>query len=95
MSVLDTRTILKGTSVLVAALAWNDFAKKTIQYLFPIERENDGKAAVLAMLVYAVFVTLMIIIIITIYNRITVKLASDSFTRKFRDGIRGVHSNTE
>lgn len=82
MPILDTRTILKGALVLVAALAWNDAAKKTIDYLFPIERDSGGKSAAIAMVVYAIFVTLLIIVIITIYNYTTVRLASDSFTKR-------------
>lgn len=80
MTTIDTRSILKGGAIIVVALAWNEAAKDTIKYLFPRESASGGFANALATLIYAIFVTIMIVIVISGYNFTITRLNSDSYT---------------
>ena len=50
---------------LVAGLAWNDAIKSAIQVLFPLESES-----VLAQFIYAILITVAIVIIATYLTRL-------------------------
>lgn len=82
MPIIDTRSIIKGAGVLVIALAWNEAAKKFIDWIFPLETEDAKKAAMVATVTYAIFVTILIIIIIAVYNYTTIRVNSDNFTKR-------------
>lgn len=59
---LNPVTIASGAMTLIAALAWNTVARETVELVVP---KKDGKAAQLfATLVYAILVTIVIIIVI-------------------------------
>lgn len=67
---ITTRGLLKGATVLVAALAWNEAAKSTVDYIVPLKRDHEDKAKrMLANIVYATIVTIMIIMIIFLFNK--------------------------
>lgn len=87
MNTIDARSVLKGGAIIVVALAWNEAAKDVIKYLFPRASNNDGFANAIATLVYAIFVTLLVIIVISGYNFTITRINSDSYTprqiRKF------------
>jgi hypothetical protein len=72
---IEAKALLKGATTLVAALAWNDAAKRIIEYLFPMTLNKDNAFnAALATIIYAVFITIFIIIVITSYNILNEKL---------------------
>lgn len=60
-------SIIKGATVLVAALSWNEFAKKFISFLYPVSEEHRGKTVV-ATLLYAVFVTITVMLVVFLFN---------------------------
>jgi len=51
---------------LVVGLAWNDAIKELIKYLFPLDTNT-----ILAKFIYAVILTIMVVIGIRILNRFT------------------------
>ena len=68
---ITTKSLLRGTTVLVAALAWNEAAKAIVDYIVPIDRANDNKRIrMLANVAYAAIVTIFIIFLIYSFNRI-------------------------
>ncbi len=67
---ITTRGLLKGATVLVAALAWNEAAKSTVDYIVPLDRDHKDKSKrMLANIVYATIVTVLIILIIYMFNK--------------------------
>ena len=66
-SKIHPKNVLKGAAILTTALAWNSFAEKFIDYLYPINKQEQGKSAV-ASLLYAVFVTLILVTIVLLWN---------------------------
>lgn len=66
---ITTRGLLKGATVLVAALAWNEAAKSAVDYIVPLDRDHQDKSKrMIANIVYAAIVTVLIIIIIFVFN---------------------------
>ena len=74
--VIEAHTLLNGALTIVAALAWNDAAKKTIDYLFPRTDAGGPYHAALSTLVYAIFITLFVIVVIASFNTL---VAFESF----------------
>lgn len=67
---ITTRGLLKGATVLVAALAWNEAAKSAVDYIVPLNRDHQDKSKrMIANVVYATIVTLIILIIIFMFNK--------------------------
>lgn len=64
---IQSKDLLEGAVTLVAALAWNEAAKKTIEHLFPVAEDDDRGRAV-ATFVYAMFVTILILCLVEAYN---------------------------
>lgn len=68
---ITTKSLLRGTTVLVAALAWNEAAKAIVDYIVPIDRDHNNKRIrMMANVAYAVIVTIFIIMLIYSFNRI-------------------------
>lgn len=79
---IEPRAVLQGMIVLVGALAWNEVAKKTVEHLVP---HQGGMRGVMTTLIYALSVTLLIVIIVCGYNTMHENLVSwpvDKFTYK-------------
>lgn len=74
--VIEAHTLLNGALTIVAALAWNDAAKKVIDYLFPRTDAGGPYHAALSTLVYAIFITLFVIVVIASFNTL---VAFESF----------------
>lgn len=72
---IDGRSLIKGSAVLIVALAWNEAAKKFIDYLFPLDKGDSLYTSMVATIVYAVFVSIMVVLIIAVYNYTNVKLS--------------------
>jgi hypothetical protein len=74
MSIIETRSLLKGAGILLISLAWNEAAKQCINKVFPMKSIDNVKGPIpVSMLfwptiIYAIFVTIMIICIIEMYN---------------------------
>ncbi|MCR4281187.1 MAG: DUF5654 family protein [Candidatus Kaiserbacteria bacterium] len=58
-------TFVGGAFGLVAGLAWNDAVKELILYLYPAATDT-----VMAKFVYAIFITIIVVIIITYLERV-------------------------
>ena len=67
---VNTSSLVAGALTLTAALAWNEAAKAGIQTLYPQPTKGSFKA----MLVYAVIVTLMIILVFHVIKLLTKKI---------------------
>jgi len=71
---VEREVINRATSYVVAAfgfvagLAWNDFAKSVIEYVFPLKADS-----ILAKALYAVLVTLFVVLLVTYFSKITAK----------------------
>lgn len=92
MSVIETRTLLKSAAALIAALAWNDAAKSIIDYLFPLGTEGSKHGMMVATIIYALFVTMLIIVIIAIFNYTTVKVKQ--INNKYKENyIKGIDTS--
>lgn len=87
MPVIEKRDLLKGASTLVAALAWNEAAKKIIDYAYPTHLSGDKvsdeeyearKATMFATIIYASVVTVAIMVLISLFNYVSVKVEKES-----------------
>jgi uncharacterized membrane protein len=58
-------TFVGGAFGLVAGLAWNDAVKELIQYLYPLQTNT-----VRAKFIYAILITLIVVLIITYLERV-------------------------
>jgi uncharacterized membrane protein len=58
-------TFVGGAFGLVAGLAWNDAVKELIQYLYPLQTNT-----VRAKFIYAILITLIVVLIITYRERV-------------------------
>ena len=58
-------TYIGGGFGFVAGLAWNDAIKELIQYIFPLATDT-----LMAKFIYAVLITIVVVIIITYLERI-------------------------
>lgn len=70
MGDISTSSLLKGALTFTAALAWNEAAKNTINIIYP----NKDKDTIMAQLSYAIIITVLVILIVTIFNYINGKL---------------------
>jgi hypothetical protein len=70
---IEPRAVLQGMVVLVGALAWNEVAKKAVEHIVP---HQNGIRGVTTTLVYALSVTLLIVIVVCSYNRMQENLIS-------------------
>ena len=87
---IEGRDLLRGATTFVAALAWNDAAKRVIEYLFPMTLNKDNAFnAALATIIYAIFVTIFIVIVITTYNIVHEQL------KKNKERIKKKRENRE
>jgi len=64
MSGIDPISLFEGAATMVAALAWNDAVKGSIDSYFPQEKRKTAIAQIL----YATIITIIILIAITLYN---------------------------
>ena len=68
---ITTKGLLKGATILVAALAWNEAAKSAVDYIVPLDRDHQDKSKrMIANVVYAAIVTVLIILIIFLFNKV-------------------------
>lgn len=67
--IVHPKKIFTGVLTFVVALSWNESAKTAIEYLFPIEIPDERKKAAILTLSYAIFVTLIIILIVYMFNK--------------------------
>lgn len=58
---IESRALLQGMTVLVGALAWNEFGRRTLEHVKP-------KAGPVPTLLWAVIVTIILVIIISFWN---------------------------
>lgn len=65
---IDKKALVSGAVTLIGALAWNEVAKKFINYVYPVDSTNSQKHILLATLIYAIFVTITLLCIVEIYN---------------------------
>lgn len=70
MTEISTISLLKGALTFTTALAWNQSAKNIIDSIFPVKDEKNT----MAQLIYALLITLIIIIVIQIFNYMNDKL---------------------
>jgi len=63
---IQPRTIVKGVTVLVAALSWNECARRLIDVVYPAA--SDPRSRFLSTLMYALTVTMFVVLIIAVYN---------------------------
>ena len=67
MEPITSKELLQGASVLVVALAWNEFAKSFIENVLPLDQRTKGGHSI-GMLVYAIFTTILVLILVTGFN---------------------------
>lgn len=63
--IVSANSVIQGAAGLVVALAWNEAAEKFIDVIIPFPQNK-----VIATIVYAVFVTIIVIAFVAIYNKI-------------------------
>jgi hypothetical protein len=66
--IIKTRTILTGAATLIAALAWNEVAKSIAECLFAGDGVMTKKRKLGVGVAYAILITIVILLIIEIYN---------------------------
>ena len=66
-----------GSATLIAALAWNEAAKKSIAYYFPM----DDKNSVMATIIYALILTFIVVLILIVIDHLSNRL-KESFNSK-------------
>ena len=71
-------TFVSGAFGLVAGLAWNDAVKELILYLYPAATDT-----VMAKFVYAILITIIVVIIITYLERV---FKSDEASTEIQSG---------
>jgi hypothetical protein len=72
---IEVRSLVKGATILLLALAWNEAAKKFVNVLFPI-KNNESKSMFHNAIIYAVFITLILVCLVAFFNFIHVKTVS-------------------
>ncbi len=82
MQGISAQTLIKGGSVLLLALAWNDTIKKIVNVFMPIHDATDDLAIMKNAIVYMIAVTLLIIIVISAYNFVHTRTNSETYTRR-------------
>ena len=65
---IDKTSLVSGAVTLVGALAWNEVAKKFINYVYPVDSTNSQKHILFATLIYAIFVTITLLCVVEVYN---------------------------
>lgn len=60
---ITTKSIIKGGTILVTALAWNTAIKGSIDAVFPMRKDT-----VVGYLIYAITITILTLIIISLFN---------------------------
>ena len=63
-SVIDLRALATGALAFSIALAWNDAVNTSIKALYP----NNGGSSVRIKLAYAIVVTILVIVAVTVIN---------------------------
>ena len=79
---VNINAVIAGALGFVIALAWNDAVNKSIKSFFPVRHENDIAKVTL---IYAIIVTIFIIIIIYLINK-TKKIYYQYTGKKLFDG---------
>lgn len=104
MPVIEKRDLLKGAITLVVALAWNEAAKTTINYAFPLDKPNDDPATdktdarknamgtMFATLIYATVVTILILCIVALFNYTVTKIELVDNNVKGDSKLRQIYS---
>jgi hypothetical protein len=72
-AIIEQRSLLKGALTLVAALAWNETAKKIVAFIYPVGNPDDAGRALTATLIYAILVTIVILVLVGTYNSVKVR----------------------
>lgn len=60
---ISIKSVIEGSSILIVGLAWNTTVKEIIERSFP-----DKKNTIKGFLIYAICITILVIIIIGSYN---------------------------
>ena len=68
-------TFATGAATLTAALAWNEAAKKSIAYYFPMDEKNSARATI----IYALTLTFIVVLILVIIDHLS-KSIKESFS---------------
>lgn len=61
--IINSKKLVQGAVVLMVALAWSETAKKFIDYIIP-----NPKGEFIMTLIYAIFITLVLALIVAMYN---------------------------
>jgi len=73
-SQIKGKDLLQGALILTTALAWNETAKKFIEYVLPIDESGKRKHKFQMTIIYALFVTMIIVLVIITYNYVNAKV---------------------
>lgn len=64
---LDTSEIATGALIFTVAIAWNNATRSIIDHMYP---KTDTKSHIAAQLIYAILITIIVIIIMYSYNAV-------------------------
>jgi len=78
---IEVRSLIKGATILLLALAWNETAKKFVNVLFPV-KNNDSKSMFYNAIIYAVFITLILVCLVVFFNFIHAKTAKPATSKQ-------------
>lgn len=80
-TLINPTNVVSGSIILVGALAWNETAKKFIECIVPIDAEKSKTKMFTVNLIYAIFVTLLLIVVVQTHNYISNKINGISSLR--------------